>query len=239
MNPSPLLPEDREGVRWLQLHRPQSAHALDEALHLALQAQLKIASEDPQVQSVVLSSTGAKAFCAGADLKEFSELPPQAAALRRRHLLLSTLLALMDFPKPLIAQVGGAAVGAGAMLALACDDILAASNARFHFPEISLGMASPMGCLMMEWRAGARVAHTLVQGGQACGAELAHGQGWVRAVHTGEQLAEATFALAHTQAASSGYATNKVWLHAPWRERLIAAAEAATRADVAKYQNGK
>ncbi len=238
MSASPLQQEDRKGVRWLQLHRPQSAHALDEALHLALQAQLRIASQDPQVQCVVLGSTGAKAFCAGADLKEFSELPAQQAALRRRHLLLSTLLALMDFPKPLIAQVGGAAVGAGAMLALACDDILAASNARFHFPEISLGMASPMGCLMVEWRAGARVAQTLVQGGQACGAELAHSQGWVKAVHPGEQLAEATEALAHTQVASAGYATNKSWLHAPWRERLIGAAEAATRADVAKYQNG-
>ena len=88
MSASPLLQEDRAGVRWLQLHRPQSAHALDEALHLALQAQLQTAREDPQVQCVVLGSTGAKAFCAGADLKEFSELPPQEAALRRRHLLL-------------------------------------------------------------------------------------------------------------------------------------------------------
>jgi hypothetical protein len=82
------------------------------------------------------------------------------------------------------------------------------------------------------------VAQTLVQGGQACGAELAHSQGWVKAVHPGEQLAEAAEALAHTQVASAGYATNKSWLHAPWRERLIGAAEAATRADVVKYQNG-
>ncbi len=238
MSQAGLLIEDRQAVRWLTLHRPQAAHALDQSLHLALQEQLQIAVQEPRIQCVVLSASGERAFCAGADLKEFASLPPQEAALRRRHLLLDTLLALIDFPKPLLAQVGGAAVGAGAMLALACDDILASAQARFQFPEVHLGMASPMGCLMMEWRAGARLAQSMVQGGKPCSAEQAHSQGWVQSVHVNDSLSEAVWTHVQSLQASAGFATNKAWLHAPWRVRLIQATEAATRADAAKFIAG-
>ena len=59
MSQAGLLIEDRQAVRWLTLHRPQAAHALDQSLHLALQEQLQIAVQEPRIQCVVLSASGA------------------------------------------------------------------------------------------------------------------------------------------------------------------------------------
>lgn len=238
MSQALIVCENRQGVRRLQINRPQAANALDEALHLALQHHLNAAALDAQVQCVVLSSAGERTFCAGADLKEFSTLAPLEAAQRRRRLLLDTLLCLIDFPKPLIAQVGGAAVGAGAMLALACDEIVATPSARFHFPEIDLGMASPMGCLMVEWRAGAQVAQSMLQWGKPCIATQAHAQAWVHVLHPADVLAQAVWASAEQRRASAAFAVNKQWLHAPWRMRLLQAAEAAEAATAANNLSG-
>jgi enoyl-CoA hydratase/carnithine racemase len=161
-----LLIERRERVLWLRLNRPRSANALNEALQQSLVSALGEADRDPGIGAVVLCASGGRVFSAGADLKEFSDLPLAQARRRRRSLLRATLLALCDVGKPVLACVEGKAVGAGCMLALLADEVHLADQAAFSMPEIALGTASPLAISLVRARAGHRVAIRMVQTGE-------------------------------------------------------------------------
>src|SRR3546814_14180960 len=110
---SDVCSSDLGSVRWLTLARPAAANALNQATCGALVNALQQAAQESAIGAVVLGAMGDRAFCAGADLKEFAELPKAEAAQRRRALLMDILYALLDFPKPLLACVQAPAVGAG------------------------------------------------------------------------------------------------------------------------------
>ena len=106
-----MLHSHRDGaVLCLTLHRPAAANALHSAMAGALMTALTAAALDDGIGAVVLSGAGERVFCAGADLKEHSELEQGAAALLRRETLLQTLLALLDFSKPLLCAVQARAI---------------------------------------------------------------------------------------------------------------------------------
>jgi enoyl-CoA hydratase len=92
----------------------------------------------PEARAVVLAGRG-KHFCAGNDLSEFQSMNPQNAPSRMKQVR-EAFWAIYDAPIPVIAAVHGAAVGAGLGLAASCDLIVAADDAKFGLPEISVGV---------------------------------------------------------------------------------------------------
>jgi len=144
MSDSPLLINDRDGVRVITVQRPEKLNALNaatlEALHLAFDA----AAEDPAIRVVVLTGSGAKAFVAGADISEMSGL----SAVEGREFSLRgqrMMRRVEKMPKPVIAMVNGFAFGGGLELAMCCHLRIAADTAKMGQPEINLGLIPGFG----------------------------------------------------------------------------------------------
>jgi enoyl-CoA hydratase/carnithine racemase len=135
-----LAEEDRGHVRILFLNRPEKRNALNRPLIEALMAALERAGADEGVAALVIAAEG-PGFCAGADLGEMQALRDDPAAQAARRALTPALLAAPSrIGKPVVAAVHGAALGAGAALALACDMAVLAETAGFGFPEARHGM---------------------------------------------------------------------------------------------------
>ncbi|MCF5705675.1 enoyl-CoA hydratase [Pseudomonas syringae] len=141
MNYETILREVRGKVGLITLNRPQALNALNARLIDELNHALDALDADPAIGCIVLTGSE-KAFAAGADIKEMVDLTyPQ--------IYLDDLFRESDRVaarrKPMIAAVAGFALGGGCELALMCDFILAADNARFGQPEINLGVLPGMG----------------------------------------------------------------------------------------------
>lgn len=223
------------GARRLILDRPAAANALDRALHAALVAALEAAAADRAVRAVLLAGAGGRVFCAGADLKE--DLGPDGRALRR-GLLMRTLLAVLDCPKPVIAVLRGKAVGGGAMLALLADEVAMAEGASLAMPEIGLGLPSPIGAAIVAARGGHAAAQALVQGGEAMGAAAALAARLADAVLPDAGLDDHAQARAARLGALSpaAYAVNKAWINAALRDALLRAEALAAAAHAREAQ---
>lgn len=136
-----LLLEIQDKVALITLNRPQALNALNALLIRELNQVLDQLEADRTIGCIVLTGS-AKAFAAGADIKEMAQLTyPQ--------IYLDDLFCDSDRiaarRKPMIAAVAGFALGGGCELALMCDFILAADTARFGQPEIKLGVLPGMG----------------------------------------------------------------------------------------------
>ena len=145
---SELLSTVSDGVCRLTLNRPERRNALSWSLIAELREALSEAKADPDVRVVVLTGAGDKAFCAGADLGGMAASPsaetePSASFLELhegRGGLADLFLDLYALGKPTIARVFGYALAGGMGLALACDLVVAAEDARFGTPEIDVGL---------------------------------------------------------------------------------------------------
>ena len=169
-----VLLAQRDGeVLVLTLNRPDQANAMNEAVHDEFVAQLARAREDDGIGAVVLAAAGERTFSAGADLKEFAELERTCAASKRRALLMRTLVAAIEFPKPLVAAVHAKALGAGCMLALLADEVIMSDSAQFGMPEIRHGIPTPIGIVILAARGGMAVARQMVQRGEPADAKRA------------------------------------------------------------------
>ncbi len=139
---SVLLETLEAGVLTLTLNRPERYNALNIPLQEALAVAIGRAAADDDCRVVMLSGAG-KGFCAGADLADRSIAPEGVRpdlgeSLDKRYNPL--IRAMRSLPKPIVCAVNGAAAGAGANLALACDIVLAAKSAKFlqAFARIAL-----------------------------------------------------------------------------------------------------
>ncbi|WP_295246714.1 enoyl-CoA hydratase [uncultured Brevundimonas sp.] len=139
---STLLLEIEARVALITLNRPKALNALNAQLLHELDAMLARLDADPEVGCVVLTGS-AKAFAAGADIKEMAD---QTYA----QMYMGNYFALghdriTRFRKPIIAAVNGFALGGGCELAMLCDFIVASDKAKFGQPEINLGVAPGIG----------------------------------------------------------------------------------------------
>lgn len=132
---------DRGDWREITLNRPDRLNSFNEDMHLALRAALEGARDDG-ARAVLLTGAG-RGFCAGQDLGDRDpskmDAPPDLGnTVRRFYAPLVRLI--RDLPCPVICAVNGVAAGAGANLALACDIVLAAENAKFiqSFSKVGL-----------------------------------------------------------------------------------------------------
>jgi enoyl-CoA hydratase len=138
--PDLVLMEPHDGVTVLRLNNPPM-NALSRALLAELRDAARQLAADPAVKAVVVAG-GEKAFAAGADISEFGD-PDTARAIETGFREAFDAVAVI--PRPVIAAVGGYALGGGMELAMACDLRVAGENARLGQPEILLGIIPGAG----------------------------------------------------------------------------------------------
>ena len=137
-----ILVETRGRVGLLTLNRPQALNALNAQLTREVAAALAAFEADADVGCVVLTGSS-RAFAAGADIKEMA--PQSYMDVFKGDLFAAFEHAVSAFRKPLIAAVAGHALGGGCELAMLCDFIIAADNAKFGQPEIYMGVMPGIG----------------------------------------------------------------------------------------------
>ena len=140
---APLLVTRQGAVATLRFNRPAAMNALDLPTALALRDAVQAISQDPAVRAVLLQGSG-RAFVAGGDLAALRADPVQGAQDLLGPLN-ETLLLLQGLNAPVIAQVHGAAAGAGLSLMLMCDFVLAAEGTKFNLAYINLGTSCDVG----------------------------------------------------------------------------------------------
>ncbi len=188
-----------DGVATITLARPESLNALNAAMRGELQAALKAAGRDEAVRAVVLTGEG-RGFCSGADLRGGSGERDFRRVLTNEYHPLIT--ALRELPRPVIAAVNGVAAGAGMSLALACDLVYAADDARFILAFGRIGLVPDSGLTRTLVRGlGRHRAAALIFSGEPLGAAEAQAAGLVNGVVPADQLAETAHAAASTLAA--------------------------------------
>jgi enoyl-CoA hydratase/carnithine racemase len=123
----------------LALDRPEAMNAVSTQMALDLSAACVQLSADQNVRVVLITSTNAKAFCVGADLKERSSFT-DADLVAQRPVARAAYSGVLNLPMPTIAVVEGFALGGGLEIALSCDLIIAGSTAVVGLPEVSVGV---------------------------------------------------------------------------------------------------
>jgi enoyl-CoA hydratase len=131
-----ILVERRGAVGLVTLNRPQALNALNAALIAELGAALDDLEGDPAIAAIVLTGSD-KAFAAGADIKEMADKTYMQAY--GEDFITRGWERVAQCRKPVVAAVAGFALGGGCEVAMMCDIVIAAENARFGQPEINLG----------------------------------------------------------------------------------------------------
>jgi enoyl-CoA hydratase len=135
----------KDRIGFVIINREPQLNALNQETLDELQDIFKHFNSDDQVRGIILTGAGDKAFAAGADIKEFTDLSViQARWLSERgHIIFTDLIEAS--PKPVIAAINGYALGGGLEMALACHIRIASENAKMGLPEVSLGLIPGYG----------------------------------------------------------------------------------------------
>ena len=217
-----ILSTSDGAVGIVTLNRPKQLNALARPLMAELVEALERHDADPAIRAIVVTG-GPTVFAAGADIKEMAD----ASAA---DMLLRNSIGLWDrvrrVGKPLIAAVAGYALGGGCELAMLCDIIVAAENARFGQPEINIGLSPGAGGTQRLTRAvGKYLATDLILTGRMLGAEEAWQRGLAARIVPPELIVEEAVRLGKELAR-----------RAPIAVRL--AKEAITRASEGRVDDG-
>lgn len=193
-----ILVERREAVTLVTLNRPQALNALNSQVLAELLDWARGYDADPEQRCAVLTGS-AKAFAAGADIKE---MEAQGFAAMYGADFFAGWDAFTRTRKPIVAAVAGYALGGGCELAMMCDFILAADTARFGQPEIKLGVSPGMGGSQRLTRAvGKAKAMEMCLTGRMMDAEEAERAGLVARVVPADALVDEAMKTAATIAA--------------------------------------
>jgi enoyl-CoA hydratase len=180
----------QEGIATITFNRPKALNALNQALLAELSRALDTIAEDESVRVLILTGAGEKSFVAGADITELATFSALQAKVfsRAGHAVIAKL---QQLPIPVMAAVNGFALGGGCEIALACDFIYAAENARFGLPEITLGLIPGFGGTQRLPRLiGSNMAKELIFTGKMLAAGEAAQLGLVNKVVPGAALME-------------------------------------------------
>jgi enoyl-CoA hydratase len=190
-----------DGIASITLNRPEAANAQTLELLDDLDEAWRRAAEDPDVRVIVLQANG-KHFSAGHDIRSVGEddRPPPKWTVSGIYEIeakrfLEYSLRWRNVPKPSIAAVQGVCIGGGLLLCWPCDLIIAADNARFSDPVVSMGIGG-VEYHGHTWEWGARKAKELLFTGRAMTAQEAEAIGMVTRVVPLDELRSETHALA-------------------------------------------
>lgn len=137
-----ILVDIEEHVALIRLNRPDALNALNSTMLTELGTALGAADTNPDVRCIIITGSD-KAFAAGADIKEMAD--KSFVDMFSADFFTAETEALMRIRKPIIAAVAGYVLGGGLELAMICDIMIAADNAKFGQPEINLGVIAGMG----------------------------------------------------------------------------------------------
>lgn len=221
--------ERRGSVGLVILDRPALLNALSLQMKEELAEAIETVLRDDAVRALVLTGAG-RAFCAGADLSDLAPESGMAFASRLRALQAAIIGQLVGAEIPVVAAVNGAAAGGGFSIAAACDVLLAAPEAYFLAPQISLGLAPDLGLLAaLSARVGGGRARALVLTGQRLSADSAREWGLVHRVVAMRDLLDAALDLAAEMASRSAAAIAAT-------KRLLGVLEDAPRASLLRLE---
>ena len=183
-----LLIENDNGVVTLTVNRPQAMNSLNSETLGELSCALYQLEYDPTARVIIITGAGEKAFVAGADIKEMSEMNAYEGhqfGRKGQHVM----LAMEKMKTPVIAAVNGFALGGGLELALGCDFIYASAKAKLGFPEVTLGIMPGFGGTQNLARLiGPNKANELIFTGKMITADKALAWGIVNEVFAPEEL---------------------------------------------------
>lgn len=200
MSEETIITETRGKVGIIRLNRPKALNALNGQLITEMNAALDRFDRDSKIAVIILTGSE-KAFAAGADIVEMKD---KSFAQVTEEDFLSDWDHITTIRKPIIAAVAGYALGGGFEFALACDTIIAAENARFALPEVTLGIIpGGGGTQRLAHAVGKAKAMELVLTGRMMEASEAERLGVVARVVPVEKLMEEALAVAEKIAALS------------------------------------
>jgi enoyl-CoA hydratase/carnithine racemase len=135
-----IITERSDGILRVELNRPSRKNAMTSAMYIDLADIFNDAARDASTRVVLWHGAG-DSFCAGNDIEDFLKNPPGPGESPQARLE----NALVDFDKPLIAAVQGAAIGGGTTMLTHCDFVLAGQSAKFQMPFINLALVPEFG----------------------------------------------------------------------------------------------
>jgi enoyl-CoA hydratase len=205
-----VLYKKKENIAILTFNRPEALNALNTEVNIQLIDMLDTAEKDAEVRVLILTGSGKKAFVAGADIKEMTDMDAIGA---REHALKAKRAVdrIYHLTKPVIAAVNGFCLGGGMEYALACDFRVASENAQFGLPEINLGiMPGSAGTQRLPRLIGMGKAKELIYAGSMIDANQALTLGLINYIFTGDSLLDETLKLAKRIASKSPVALSLI-----------------------------
>jgi enoyl-CoA hydratase/carnithine racemase len=191
MSDAVLFDAREDGIAVITLNRPDARNALGKDIRAGLFAAWDRFEKDPALRVAVLTGSGEKAFCAGGDLKEMTELgltvPPRD--------MFPVPGDNIELTKPTIAAVNGVAFAGGWMIAQACDLCVASTRAQFAITEVKVGRSSPWAAPLIHMIP-QRIMMEIVLTGKPIGAQRAYEIGLVNRLAEPDGLMAAALALA-------------------------------------------
>src|ERR1700745_942695 len=137
---SDIITERSGNILRIQLNRPEKKNAMTLAMYITLADLLNDAAKDDQIRVVLWHGAG-DSFSAGNDIQDFLKNPPGAGESPQARLT----QALIDFDKPIVAAVQGAAIGGGTTMLTHCDVVYAGEGARVRTPFVDLALVPEFG----------------------------------------------------------------------------------------------
>jgi E-phenylitaconyl-CoA hydratase len=201
-----------EHVAIVTLDRPKSLNALDLDSLKALRAALATARDDDDVRAIVLTGSGNKSFCVGADLKNTLPFvrPIDRAAAEGIYVRMMDLTSLRLF-KPMIAAINGYCLGGGLELALQCDLRIASDNAVFGLPEpVVASIPAVCGIQALQKALPSAIAMKMLYTGSRIDAAYAERVGLVSDVVAPDALMDKALQIASTIAANGPLAVQMI-----------------------------
>lgn len=196
--PETIDVSDQAGIRTIRMNRPEKKNALTQPMYAAMTNALGEAQEHDAIRCIIVAG-GPGAFCAGADIGEFLE-SAQSGALRPSTV--AFLKALAHNRKPLVAAVGGLAVGIGVTMLFHCDHVVASRDATFTTPFLKLALIpEAASSLLAPMRMGYARAFSMLVMGRPLSAADAKEAGIVNTVVEAGAVEEAAVKAAHEIAA--------------------------------------
>ena len=205
-----LLSHPKNHVLQITLNRPAAANAFNTQMAQDLVNSFEAITMDPgDTRVLVLTGSGDRAFCAGADLKERNGMSDTAWG--RQHLIYERMArAILNCPTPIIGVINGAAYGGGCELVAAVDFAYVAEGAKFAQTEVKFGIIPGAGGTQTLARAiGERRAKELILTGQVFDADQALDWGLANAIYPLKELMPAALATAQTLAENAPIAVRQ------------------------------
>jgi len=215
---SDIVTERSGNVLSIQLNRPAKKNAMTSSMYITMADLLNGAAEDDQIRVVLWHGVGSS-FSAGNDIEDFMKNPPAPGESPQAQLI----HALINFEKPLVAAVQGAAIGGGTTMLAHCDFVYAGESAKFQLPFVNLALVPEFGSsYLLPLRFGYIRAAELILLGGPFGATRAAELGLVTQVVPDQSVLAAATETARTLAkkpAAALQASKRLMKHA-LREQL-------------------